>query len=79
MLLALSASLCAAYGRYFWPSKPQIETITRSDIDEIHEELKKLDTQQEFLKLYPLGYTVFDVDFVTGSVTQTGETGARSL
>ena len=39
------------------------------DIDEIHEELKKLDTQQEFLKLYPLGYTVFDVDFVTGSVT----------
>ena len=59
-----------AFGRGAWPHKSTVPPSDSSkQIDELLEVLRNPTEQQKLLIQYPLGYTIFDVDAVTGAVT----------
>ena len=53
-----------------WPKKPLPSLVPDPDkLNEIENLIKNQDEQQKFLSQYPLGYTIFQLDSVTGAVT----------
>jgi hypothetical protein len=58
------------FGHGVWPKKPPPSLAPDSDkLNEIVNLIKNQDEQQKFLSQYPLGYTIFQLDSVTGAVT----------
>jgi hypothetical protein len=59
-----------AFGRFVWPNKSALAPVPDSDkLNEIVNLIKNQDEQQKFLSQYPLGYTIFQLDSVTGAMT----------